>query len=287
MMMAQSAFSNCDTDFSNLEKFYEASKNEDFNSYISLMDTDYIYDYLADKENYELYVKSAWEVYETKSYSVKLLKCNEIPTGSIVFSNVKSELVVEGEDVELDRDYAAIFENGRIQFVMDFETFMMHQNSAYMLQYYNYSKELVNKELEQAESLAAYLKNYEPVKKGFSWIWYVLLIMVIGLLYFSKDRLKKVKNIKKPKIDVSKIKDKFEKTKNISIQKISEGTDKFKEVATPHYNNLKNKAKEVYDNREEHIASAKSFAKKTSETIEKHSKKAIKTAKEKIDGLKK
>lgn len=267
--MSHTAFGSCEADFSTLEQFYESSKNEDFNTYISLMDTEYIYDYLADKEYYENYVKAAWDVYETKSYLIDLLKCNEIPTGSIIFANVKSTLIAEGEEIDLDRDYAAVFENGKIQFVMDFETFMMHQNYAYMLQYYNYTSELVNEELNDAESLIQYLETYEPIETKTNWFWYIIIIILTSIIYFNRNKIKNI-NIKKPKkFDTTKIKNRFHSAKNTSIKKIKDTTIKVKGHMKPRIEKLKNKTKEVYDNREKYISKAKQITKKQLQKIKK------------------
>ena len=209
LLMLPTVFADCETDFSTLEKYYEASKNEDYDSYIALIDTNYVYDYLADEQAYADYVKSAWEVYDTEKYELELLKCNELETGSIIFFNVKATLLSDGEKIKLNRDYAAVFENGKIQFVMDMDLFSLHQSQAYLLQYYNVTKPIIDEELDKAEAISNYIENNEidyEKKNNSSWVFIIIIVIIAiaGLFYFKKEKVlhhfHKVKhNIKKRK----------------------------------------------------------------------------------------
>lgn len=199
-------YADCDSDWQALESFYEASKNEDYDAYISLMDTDYIYEYVADEEYYEQYVKAGWEVYDTLSYEIEQEKCNDIGYGSVIFFNLESELEAEGEDFDIDRIYVAVFEEGRLQFVMDLETFSLHQNQAYLLQYYNVTKNILKEEAREAEAKMEYVEVEEELYEGggFSFWWIVLILAVSYLVYhnrkkimsFSKDHREHVESLK-------------------------------------------------------------------------------------------
>jgi len=183
LLLNSFVYASCSDDILTLEKFYEASKNEDYDAYISLMDTDYIYEYLAEEEYYRYYVEAAWEVYNTIDYELDIIKCNEIPGGSIIFLEVDSKIESEGETFDIERIYAAVFENGKIQFVMDHDTFAYHQNLAYTAMYFNDTKDIMKDTFDEAEKIIDYYENFEmPEKKGFSWFFILFLVGMAGLI---------------------------------------------------------------------------------------------------------
>ena len=154
---------NCTDDYATLGKFYEASKLENYSSYISLIDTNYVYNYLADEQAYKDYVTAAWDVYDVTAYSLKLLKCAGPENGSIIFFNAQSTIAYNGTHTSLDRDYVAVFENGKIQFVTDMNIFSLHQTQAYTLQYYNQTKDIVNDEIAKAKQMLDYAANNDII----------------------------------------------------------------------------------------------------------------------------
>lgn len=196
IILLQVVFADCNKDFETLNQFYESSKNKDFSKYISLMDTDYIYTYLADEEEYKTYVKSAWDLYDIVSFNLKLRKCNILPKGSLIFFDSKSILKFENERVEIERIYVAVFEQNKIQFVMDYETFSFHQNLAYYSQYFNEVKDIINQDLEVIDQITEYMEinDFSPKKKSgffFSIIVFIFLIILSSLLFIKKNVSKK------------------------------------------------------------------------------------------------
>lgn len=186
---------NCDDLYEVVDKYYKISQDENYNEYIKLMDTDYIYKNLADEESYKNYVKSAFEVYETKDYEIKYHKCNEIYDGkeALVFFNMESTISAEGKDFDLQRDYVASLRNvnnvWKIQFVMDLETFSFHQNMMYNLMYLNETKEILVQNVEDLEEYEAYLENIEKIESEIeenssSSFLYWILIIVISIVLF-------------------------------------------------------------------------------------------------------
>ncbi len=197
----------CDDLYSLIDKYYSVSKQENYDEYIQLMDTEYIYKNIADSESYENYVKSAFEVYDTKDYDIKYHKCVKILDDSeaLVFFNMKSSINSDGKTYNLQRDYVASLRdsNGfKIQFVMDLETFSFHQNMMYSLMYINQTKDILEKDIKHIEEYEKYNENIQLIEEkqdsSYTFLWLILiLILVLSLLVIKKYRkriLKKIRN---------------------------------------------------------------------------------------------
>ena len=190
VLLSSLVVANCSDDYITLNSFYKASSDEDYSRFISLMDTDYIYSVLASENDYKAYVESAWDVYDVLHYSLKELKCVDLPSGSIIFFNLDSTIKMGSEQTDLNRDYVAVFENGKIQFVTDLELFSLHQNQAYLLQYYNVTSDIVKQEMSRAESLASSdLSDYDSSSHHYFWWVFLLVIILLGVIYaFGKHK---------------------------------------------------------------------------------------------------
>lgn len=191
VLLSSAVIADCSDDYSSLKLFYEASANEDYSSYISLMDTDYIYSVLASEVDYKTYVESAWAVYDVIDYSLTQLRCVDLPSGSLIFFNVDSTISMNSEQTNLNRDYVAVFENGKLQFVTDLELFSLHQSQAYMLQYYNVTSDIVKGELALAESVDSFdLIDYSNSSNNSFW-WIIVLLIIVGILFLYISRRNK------------------------------------------------------------------------------------------------
>lgn len=192
LILSGSAYANCAEDLETLEAYYEASMNEDYEAYIALMDTEYIYEYLADERYYRYYVEAAWDVYDTIEYSLDIIKCDELPTGSVIFVEVDSRIEAEGETFDIERVYVAVFEQGKIQFVMDYETFAFHQNHAYALQYFEETQDIIERSLAQSEHLLEHYETAptttEPSQRS-GWLWLVVVAALLGAVFVYRERL--------------------------------------------------------------------------------------------------
>lgn len=238
LLLNSFVYASCSDDIQTLEKYYEASKNEDYDKYISLMDTDYIYEYLAEEEYYRYYVEAAWEVYNTIDYELDIIKCNEVPEGSIIFLEVDSKIESEGETFDIARIYAAVLENGKIQFVMDYDTFAYHQNLAYTAMYFNDTRDIMEDTLDEAEKIIEYYETFEmpKEKKGFSWLWVIFFVLLMGTGVFYREKVvfaaKHSKNMSKPFL-----KNFFKNTKKFYVEKLKPFLKNFFKNLNKFYNN--------------------------------------------------
>gem|GEM_PF-2040898 len=92
---------DCDILKPTLDQFYSASKDENLEEYMNIIDMDYIETMV---ENYDEYVKSAWEVYDVSDYEIKAYNCKIENDDAIFYFNLKSTLVGE-ETTEVQRNY--------------------------------------------------------------------------------------------------------------------------------------------------------------------------------------
>lgn len=209
---------NCDDLYKVVDKYYQISQKENYNDYIKLMDTDYIYNNLADEESYKNYVTSAFEVYDIEKYDIKYYKCNELYEGkeALVFLNLKTTLSSNEKNFDLKRDMVVSLRdlNGwKIQFVIDLETFSFHQNMAYNLMYLNQTKEILDKDLRNIEDYANYQENIEKIETEiedsnsfFKWLLIIIITTLIFLFVrkFSYIFIHKVKQKRKKELKNNK-----------------------------------------------------------------------------------
>ena len=261
LLLMPIAFADCTADYATLERFYDASMHEHYDDYITLMDTAYIYDYVADEESYKNYVTSAWDVYDTKEYELSLQKCDELENGSILFFHAKSVLVAEKETFPLEREYVAVLEHGKIQFVMDLETFSFHQSQAYMLQYYNQTQALVNEELATVEEMSDYAQSFDHrASKSPSALWWasIMMILLLVLVYYRrkdvaslmKKHEHKVRNVKEQaKRGVASTKRFYNTQGKKALKELHQGSKRAAKKAVSESRRLHEKAKKKLQER--------------------------------------
>lgn len=137
-----------------VDAFYEASKNESLDAYMALIDTDYVRENLLD--NYEEYVQSAWDVYDTKSYSVEYYNCKIEGTSALVYLNLDTTLVSDGTEQQVRRNYVGLLEKigtWKIRYVLDEDVFTQFQTSLHSQLFLDATKDIIINEIDNAEAL--------------------------------------------------------------------------------------------------------------------------------------
>lgn len=147
-----------------LDKYYQASQEENIDAYMAVMDKDYLRENLLD--NYEDYVKSAWEVYDTKEYKIENYNCKMEKDDALMYFNLSTTLLSEGQEISTQRNYVALFSNvdgWKIRYVMDEDVFSQFQNSLYSQLFLDATKEEITKTVDDAEVVAEYAKTEEAL----------------------------------------------------------------------------------------------------------------------------
>jgi len=147
-----------------LDKYYGASQEENINDYMSVMDIDYLRANLLD--NYEDYVKSAWEVYDTKDYKLDIYNCRMEDVDALAYFNLSTTMLSEDQEVETQRNYVAFFskpDGWKIRYVMDEEIFSQFQSSLNTQLFLDATKDQIIKASEDAEAVLEYAKIEEEL----------------------------------------------------------------------------------------------------------------------------
>ncbi len=150
-----------------LDKYYKASQDENIDEYMTVIDVNYVRENLLD--NYEEYVGSAWEVYDTKSYELSPYNCKMETEDALMYFNMKSTLVSEEGEVELQKNYVALFNNidgWKIKYVVDEEVFSQFQDALTSQLYLDATKDMIYAELDKADEVIAYEKLVEEIESG-------------------------------------------------------------------------------------------------------------------------
>lgn len=150
-----------------IDKYYKASQEENIDAYMSVMDQDYLRENLLD--NYEDYVKAAWEVYDTKKYELNPYNCRLEENDALMYFNMKSTLVSNGEEVEIQKNYVALFDKldtWKIKYVVDEDVFSQFQDALTSQLYLDATKDITYDELDKADDLIAYDKMVQEIEKG-------------------------------------------------------------------------------------------------------------------------
>jgi len=150
-----------------LDKYYQASQAENIEDYMAVMDEKYLRENLLD--NYEDYVKAAWEVYDTKSYELSSYNCKMEDSNALMYFNMKSTLVSEKGEVELQRNYVALFDKidtWKIKYVVDEDVFSQFQDALSSQLYLDATKDMIYDELDKADDLIAYDKMVQEIEGG-------------------------------------------------------------------------------------------------------------------------
>jgi len=150
-----------------LDKYYEAGQAENIEVYMEVMDQEYLRENLLD--NYEDYVKSAWEAYDTKSYELSSYNCKIEDKNALMYFNMKSTLESDGKEVELQKNYVASLHNvdgWKIKYVMDEEVFSQLQSSLHTQLFLDATKDVTDKDLNIIDDLIAYDKVVQEIESG-------------------------------------------------------------------------------------------------------------------------
>lgn len=198
-----------------LEKYYEAGQAEDIDAYMKVIDQEYVREHLLD--NYEDYVKSAWEVYDTESFEMKVYNCKIEDSVALIYLNLKSFLSSEGEVVEIQRNYVGLLnksDDWKIRYILDEDVFSQFQSSLYSQLFLDATKDLIYNELDKAEQVLENVELTEQIlaknlsnqvtegenpsqsslekKKGpRSYILFIIVLIVAGTLRFYFKKVKK------------------------------------------------------------------------------------------------
>ncbi len=150
-----------------LEKYYKAGQEENLEKYMEVMDQNYLRENLLN--NYKDYVKSAWEVYDTKHYEIKKYNCKLDRENALMYFNLKSTLSAKEKDIETQRNYIALFhkigEEWKIKYVMDEDIFSQFQSGLYAQLFLDASKDEIHKEVDKANQIIEYNKITEELLK--------------------------------------------------------------------------------------------------------------------------
>lgn len=147
-----------------LDKYYQASQEENIESYMSVMDVDYLRENLLD--NYEDYVKSAWEVYDTKDYKFDIYNCKTEDSEALAYFNLSTTLLSDGQEVSTQRNYVALFSNvdgWKIRYVMDEDVFSQFQSGLQTQLFLDATKDEIIKTTDDAEAVVEYSKIEEEL----------------------------------------------------------------------------------------------------------------------------
>jgi len=147
-----------------LDKFYQASQEENMEVYMALMDHDYLRDNLLD--NYEDYVKSAWEVYDTKKYTIEDYNCKIEEVNAIMYFNLKATFVSQNQEAETQRNFIALFsklDSWKIRYVMDEDVFSQFQSSLHTQLFLDATKENLIKSEEDIGAVMEFAKMEEEL----------------------------------------------------------------------------------------------------------------------------
>lgn len=144
---------DCDILKPTLDKYYSASKAENLEEFLKVIDIDYARKTLF--ENYEDYIKSAWEVYDISNYEIKAYNCKIENNDAIFYFNLKATLVA-GETIETQKNYIWIFhklDDWKIRYVMDEEIFDQYQDTKYENLFVWATEEVIDKTIEEVNDL--------------------------------------------------------------------------------------------------------------------------------------
>jgi len=147
-----------------LDKYYKASQEENIDAYMAVMDTDYLRENLLD--NYEDYVKSAWEVYDTKDYKLENYNCRIDGRDALMYFNLSTTLLSDGQEVSTQRNYVALFSNDdgwKIRYVMDEDVFSQFQDSLYTQLFLDATREELDRTVDDAEAVIEYAQIEEEL----------------------------------------------------------------------------------------------------------------------------
>jgi len=137
-----------------LDQFYSASKDENIEDFMAIIDQNYVKKNLLG--NYEDYVKSAWKVYNVSDYKIIPYNCKIFWENAIFYFNLKSTIIWWGKTIHNQRNYVWIFhklDNWKIRYVMDEEIFDQYQEVNYSNLFVESTQDIIDKEIDNANQL--------------------------------------------------------------------------------------------------------------------------------------
>jgi len=147
-----------------LDSFYKSSQEENMEAYLEVMDVDYLRENLVD--NYEDYVKSAWEVHDTKDYKLAMYNCRMEENDALAYFNLSTTLLSGDQEVETQRNYIALFskpDSWKIRYVMDEDDFSQFQSSLYTQLFLEATEDEMTKAYDDAETVLRFAKIEEEL----------------------------------------------------------------------------------------------------------------------------
>ena len=186
-----------------IENYYQYSKLKDLDSYVELFDENYLISIYG--ENYRDFFKEVFNYFKIESYQIDYQYYTESQETLSVFFNVRTKIVIEGNEIEQDNDMVAFFTKSMhplLRFVILQEDFIALMNREFVFDSavakYSDSTFDLEKEAEvRGVSLADYSnlinEKIETDKKNhtlkFIFRFYFIFLgiaILLTLLYFYK-----------------------------------------------------------------------------------------------------
>lgn len=153
-----------------LEQFYSASKNENLDEYMQVMDKEYIVNNML--ENYEDYVKSAWEVFDVVSYEITDYNCKIDWNSAVYYFNVKSKLKTEEWETDVQRNYVWYFhklDDWKIRYVTDEDIIDEFKQANYWNIVMESIWELIDEPIIASEKFVEQVDSLEEIDNTLAW----------------------------------------------------------------------------------------------------------------------
>lgn len=179
-----------------IDDYYKYSMEKDVDAYTALFDQEYLVGIYG--EDYDDLFKEVFSYVEIEDYTIDYQYYTEGQDSLTVFFNLESEMVVEGEKLDIDNDMAALFtksEDVELRYILLQEELLGQMNREFV--YKAGLSQVVEKTAdikEEAEQEGVSLEDYKSLfeekiaaheaKKSSDWFfWFVAVIVLLVVAY--------------------------------------------------------------------------------------------------------
>ena len=203
-----------------IDHYYKYSAEKDVDSYIALFDQEFL-DGIYGDDARELF-EEVFDYFQIQDYKLDFQYYTASEESMTVFFNLKSNVIIEGEEVDMDNDMVALFtkdEGVKLRYIMLQEQFVRLMNKEFV--YDAAISRVVEKDNDlknEAEERGIELENYKDLfeqkiaehdakHSSRFWTWTILVLAVLFVSFYFVVRIdlvsKYIKNAKRRKHYVS------------------------------------------------------------------------------------